>query len=193
MGESAAAEVEIVSRSKDAGGECEQSIPEDGAVGSGDEEPMILVESECEESGQDSKVPESDDIGYQTHYAGDVLQPTTDERGPGRNEVVAPQIDASSPQEGESGNIDVDEESVENNDVDVESETEGEGPDPALQSQRPVRVRRPPDRYGEWIVSSLQQIANHLQMLEDKQTMDRERIKKLKPKLLKKARALKGH
>ena len=193
MGKSAAAEVEIVSRSKDAGGECEQSIPEDGAVGSGDEEPMILVESECEESGQDSKVPESDDIGYQTHYAGDVLQPTTDERGPGRNQVVAPQIDASSPQEGESGNNDVDEESVENNDVDVESEPEGEGPDPALQSQRPVRVRRPPDRYGEWIVSSLQQIANHLQMLEDKRTMDRERIKKLKPKLLKKARALKGH
>ena len=61
------------------------------------------------------------------------------------------------------------------------------------QSQRPARIRRPPDRYGEWILNSLQQITDRLKMLEDKRRLDKERIKRLKPKLLKKARALLGH
>ncbi|KAL9980925.1 hypothetical protein ACROYT_G009567 [Oculina patagonica] len=61
------------------------------------------------------------------------------------------------------------------------------------QSQRPARIRRPPDRYGEWILNSLQQITDRLKMLEDKQRQDKERIKKLKPKLLKKARTLREH
>ena len=36
------------------------------------------------------------------------------------------------------------------------------------QSPRPVSVRRSPDRYGEWILNSLQQISDRLKMLEDK-------------------------
>lgn len=40
--------------------------------------------------------------------------------------------------------------------------------------QRPVQVKRPPDWHDEWTVSSLQQISNHLQMLENTQTMDKE-------------------
>ena len=37
-------------------------------------------------------------------------------------------------------------------------EPEIEEEPPTVQSQRPARVRRPPDRYGEWILNSLQQI-----------------------------------
>ena len=60
------------------------------------------------------------------------------------------------------------------------------------QSHRPVPVRRPPDRYGEWVLSSIQEIVAHLQTLEAKQNMEKERIRKLKPKLLKKAKALRN-
>lgn len=74
-----------------------------------------------------------------------------------------------------------------------ESECEVEEQESAFQSQRPVRVRKPPDRYGEWVVRSLQHITNRLQMLEDKQIRDKDRIRKLKPRLLKKAKALRGH
>ena len=58
------------------------------------------------------------------------------------------------------------------------------------QSQRPVQVRRPLDRYGEWVLSSIQEIVIRLQTLEAKQKMEKEQIRKLKPKLLKKAKAL---
>ena len=58
------------------------------------------------------------------------------------------------------------------------------------QGQRPARIRRPPDRYGEWILNSLQQITDRLKMLEDKQRQNKKPIKKPKPKLLKKARTL---
>ncbi|KAL9970389.1 hypothetical protein ACROYT_G022754 [Oculina patagonica] len=71
-------------------------------------------------------------------------------------------------------------------------EPEVEEQEYASQSQRPVRVRKPPDRYGEWVVNSLQQITDRLQMLEDQQAMEKERLRKLKPKLLKKARALRA-
>lgn len=74
-----------------------------------------------------------------------------------------------------------------------EDEDEVEEEHPTGQSQRPARVRRPPDRYGEWILNSLQPITDRLKMLEDKQRQDKERIKKLKPKLLKKARTLREH
>ena len=60
------------------------------------------------------------------------------------------------------------------------------------QSQRPVRVKRPPDRYGEWVLSSIQEIVARLQTLEAKQNMEKERIRKLKPKLLKKVKALRN-
>ena len=61
---------------------------------------------------------------------------------------------------------------------------------PIGQSLRPARIRRPPDRYGEWILNSLQQITERLKMLEDKQREEKERIRNLKPKLLKKATTL---
>ena len=60
------------------------------------------------------------------------------------------------------------------------------------QSQRQVQVRRSPNRYGEWVLSSIQEIIARLQTLEAKQNMEKERIKKLKPKLLEKAKALRN-
>ena len=60
------------------------------------------------------------------------------------------------------------------------------------QSPRPVNVRRSPGRYGEWILNSLQEISDRLKMLEDKPRKEKERIQKLGPKLLKKARKLQG-
>ena len=71
-----------------------------------------------------------------------------------------------------------------------EDEQEAEEEQLAGHSQRPVCIRKPPDRYSKWILNSLQQISDRLKMLEDKERMDKERIKKLKPKLLKKARTL---
>ena len=74
-----------------------------------------------------------------------------------------------------------------------EDEDEVEEEQPIGKSQRPARAKRPPDRYGEWILNSLQQITDRLKMLEDKRRQDKEWIKKLKPKLLKKARTLREH
>ena len=71
-----------------------------------------------------------------------------------------------------------------------EHEQEVDEEQPIGHSQRPARIRRPPDRYGEWLLNSLQQITDRLKMLEDKQRQDKKRIKKLKPILLKKARTL---
>ena len=73
-----------------------------------------------------------------------------------------------------------------------EDEHKVEEEQPAGQSPRPVCVRRPPDRYGEWILNSLQQIMDCLKMLEDNQRKDKERIQKLRPKLLKKAKNIAG-
>ena len=63
---------------------------------------------------------------------------------------------------------------------------------PVGQSPRPVRVRRSPNRYGEWSLNSLQQISDRLKILKDRPTKEKERIQKLKPKFLKKARTLQG-
>ena len=46
-----------------------------------------------------------------------------------------------------------------------EDEPEVEEEQPIGQSQRLTRVRRPPDRYGEWILNSLRQITDRLRML----------------------------
>ena len=73
---------------------------------------------------------------------------------------------------------------------DREDEDEVEEEQLIGQGQRPARIRRPPDRYGEWILNSLQQITDRLKMLEDKQRQNKKPIKKPKPKLLKKARTL---
>ena len=72
----------------------------------------------------------------------------------------------------------------------IEHEQEVVEEQPIGQSLRQARIRRPPDRYGEWILKSLQQRTDRLKILEDKQREEKERIKKLKPKLLKKARTL---
>lgn len=58
-----------------------------------------------------------------------------------------------------------------------EDEHEVDEEQPIGQNQRPARVRRPPDRYGEWILNSLQQITDRLKVLKDKQRHDKERIK----------------
>ena len=39
------------------------------------------------------------------------------------------------------------------------------------QSQRPVQMRTPPDRYGEWVLSCIQEIVARLQTLEAKKNM----------------------
>ena len=104
------------------------------------------------------------------------------ERGEGLGDEAA---NAAIPQEGSSelipANDICEEEGSEHDDERAEEES-------ALQSERPVLVRTPRDRrmgYGEWFLSSLQQIVDRTRMLEEKQTMERDRIKKQKPKLLK--------
>ena len=73
-----------------------------------------------------------------------------------------------------------------------EDEHKVEEEQPVGQSPRPVRVRRSPDRYGEWILNSLQEISDRLKILEDRPRKEKERIQKRKPKFLKKARTLRG-
>lgn len=73
-----------------------------------------------------------------------------------------------------------------------EDEHEAEEERPGGQSPRPVRVRKPPDRYSKWILNRLQQISDSLKMVEDKQRADKERKQKRTPKLLKKASILRG-
>lgn len=175
-----------------------QSMPgeEDGTVVgvamSAVEEESELLEGDPELSSQQPDTPEisgcqSDDVqpsGAERDVRSDpsVEAPDTKDGGP-----LVDTLDATSkPTQSDPPDLSGEEEG---------SEHEGEGlePEPTLQNRRPVRVRRPPDRYGEWVISSLQQIVDRVQMLEDKQTMEKDRIKKLRPKLLKKARALRGY
>ena len=83
-------------------------------------------------------------------------------------------------------------EDVQNDHASVEDNREDkhkvEEEQPVGQSPRPVHVRRSPDRYGEWILNSLQQISDRFKMLEDKPRREKGRIQKLRRKLLKKAR-----
>ena len=71
-----------------------------------------------------------------------------------------------------------------------EDEHKAEEEQPVGQSPRPVCIRRSPDRSGEWILNSLQQISDRLKMLENRPRKEKEQIQKLKPKFLKKARTL---
>ena len=57
--------------------------------------------------------------------------------------------------------------------------------------QSQVRLRRPPDRYGKWIVYNVHRIINRLQSLEDKQRANKDRINKLKPNVAKERQSLK--
>lgn len=61
---------------------------------------------------------------------------------------------------------------------------------PNDQSQRPVCMRKPPNRYEEWILNGLQEMSGRLTMLEHKERKDREQVKTLKPKELNKAKTL---
>ena len=54
---------------------------------------------------------------------------------------------------------------------------EAEVEQPTGQSQRPVRMRKPPNLYGEWILNGLQQMLDCLKTVEEK-----EPIKTLTPK-----------
>lgn len=60
-----------------------------------------------------------------------------------------------------------------------ESELEVETQESVLQTPRPVQGRKRPDREEEWVVSSLQQIKNRLQMLEDTPIIGKAQIRKL--------------
>ena len=62
----------------------------------------------------------------------------------------------------------------------------------------PARERRPPDRYGDWVINNLQisdllmQIDDRIRTMERHSELEQERIAKLKPKMLKKARQLRN-
>ena len=64
------------------------------------------------------------------------------------------------------------------------------------QTLRPSRVRKPPDRYGDWLLNSvnsdklLVELLRRVVDLESFHSSERQRITKLKPRLLKKARVL---
>ena len=61
---------------------------------------------------------------------------------------------------------------------------------------RSSRLRTPPDRYGDWVVNSvnldrlLLDLLRRVDDLEISKSAERERITKLKPKLLKRTRVL---
>ena len=70
----------------------------------------------------------------------------------------------------------------------IEDKRKAEVKQPTDESQRPVRIRKPPNLYGEWILNGLQQMLDCLKMLEEK-----EPIETLKPKYLKEASTLQGN
>ena len=59
----------------------------------------------------------------------------------------------------------------------TEDKREAEVKQPTDESRRSVRIRKPPNLYGEWILNGLQQMLDCLKMLEEK-----EPIETLKPK-----------
>ena len=59
----------------------------------------------------------------------------------------------------------------------IEDKRKAEVKQPTDESQRPVRIRKPPNLYGEWILNGLQQMLDCLKMLEKKES-----IETLKPK-----------
>ena len=71
-----------------------------------------------------------------------------------------------------------------------EDKHEAEVEQPTGQSERPVRMRKPPNLYGECILNGLQQM---LDCLKNLMLEEREPIKTLKLKLLKKASTLQGN
>ena len=150
---------------------------------SGTEEEAVWVAARSEGYNEVVDMPDesaSGDPPYLTESASDGEV----EQGAGSDHVV------DKPAAEGGGLLDDTQGCCRNGEENKEHEQEVEEEQPVGQSQRPARIRRPPDRYGEWILNSLQQITDRLKMLEDKQRQDKERIKKLKPILLKKARAL---
>lgn len=136
----------------------------------------------------------------------DVLQPSMVEMGAGGDPVVG--MPAA---EGDTGCESVVDEHVEGTDTippggeseeslsgpadlsgeeNGQSEPEVKEQEYALQSQRPVRIRKPPDRYREWVVNSLQQITDRPQMLEDKQAMEKEQLRKRKAKIAEESKGI---
>lgn len=190
---------ETVDPVEDEGGKHLQPVPEGGeeVVVSTDGEESELMDGECELSMQHPATPEMCGpqpdvvvhpgcVEKDAEHGHSVEAPGTE----GGDLVIDTHADAAMPQEGNSrtvpANLIGEEEGSEHEDKRAE-------PEPVFHSQRPVRVRGAPHRYGEWILNSLQQVVGRMRMLEDKQTMEKDRIKKLKPKLLRKAGAIRGH
>ena len=193
----------------------EEVREEDAAnvVGSPGGAEAAVVEGEGGQDDQESEVPE--ESGYQSHYTY-AFPPGMGEEDVQSNPVVdVPPVrrdvgdesglhlprgndadqrrDITLQEHGSEKTLPVQSNQANGSVEDGDSKHEVEEEQSTSQSQRPVRVRKPPDRYGEWIVSSLQEVTARLQMLEEKQIMEKNRINKLKPKLLRKAKALRGH
>lgn len=119
----------------------------------------------------DEVVDVQDESGYESCKV-DTASIGEIEQGGGRDQVVdLPDTEGG----GLSDNVQNDHASVEEK---REDEHEAEEKRPGAQTPRPVRVRKPPDRYGEWILNSLQQISDSLKMVEDKQRADKKRKQK---------------
>ena len=153
-----------------------RSVLEGGeeVVVSTDGEESELMDGEGELSMQHPATPEicgsqSDDVIHPSCVETDVERDHSVEAPgtEGSDLVVDTQMDAAIPQEGSCKTVPAnpigEEEGSKHDDERAEEES-------ALQSQRPVRMRIPPDRYGEWILNSLQQIADSIRTLEDKQS-----------------------
>ena len=54
----------------------------------------------------------------------------------------------------------------------IEDKRKAEVKQPTDESQRPVRIRKPPNLYGEWILNGLQQMLDCLKMLEEKESIE---------------------
>ena len=164
-----------------AGGEVEPVEPD--TVDGGTEDEVIGVEAAKEFFDEVADV--QDESGYGSYLA-DTASVGEFEQGGGCDQVVEmPDTEGGKLSE----EVQNDHASVDEN---REDEHKLEEEQPVGQSPRPVRVKRPPDRYGEWIINSLQQILDRLKLWEVMQRKNKERIQKLRPKLLKKASTLRG-
>ena len=144
-------------RAAPAGGEVEPV--ESDTVDGGTEDEVIGVEAAEEFFNELADV--QDESGYRSCLA-DTASVGEFEQGGGCDQVVQ----MPDTEEGKmSEDVQNDNASVEENREDAHKVEEEQ---PVGQSPRPVRVRRPPDRYGEWILNSLQQISDRLKTSQER-------------------------
>ena len=127
---------------------------------SGTEEEVVWVAARSEGYNEVVDMPDESASGDPS-YLGESASDREVEQGPGSDHPV--DIPAA---EG-GGLLDDAQGCCRNGGENKEHEQEVEEEQPIGQSQRPARIRRPPDRYGEWILNSLQEIIYRLKMLED--------------------------